>query len=378
MHKVLILGGGFGGLTAAQALKAKLGDDVEITLVDRRSYFMVGFRKTWALTGQSTLEEGQRPLVALEKIGVQVIKGNITAIDPKAHSAVVDGQNFEADALIVALGAQLAPEAIPGFEEYAINVYDPAIISQAALTLQNFPGGRVVVGIFGEAYKCPPAPYEIALAVNELFRNRSIQAQIEVFTPKPMTLPILGEAGCAIIESRLEDEGISFLPNHSADIVEEGQVIFKTGSRSFDLLLGIPPHRCPQVIVDSGLADGQPWVPVDPRSLQSRFSDVYAIGDNSKIMMANGKRLPMAGVFAEAQGKVAAEHIAAAFQGRQATEFFEGKGGCFLEIGKGEAMMVEGEFLAQPVPLVTLTDPSPEYFAQKHAVERDLLSALES
>ena len=376
MNSVLILGGGFGGVAAALSLREKLNSEVDITLVDRRSYFMVGFHKTWTLTGQATLESGQRPLSALEKHNINVIQGNIESIDPKTRTIAVAGQQYQADALIIALGAQLAPEQIPGFEEHALNVYDPAAISAAAQTLGEFSGGKIIVGIFGEAYKCPPAPYEIAILLSEVFKSRQVDVQIEVFTPKPMSLPILGDAGCSVIEGHLAERGIGFYPSHIATAVESGQVVFESGTRPFDLLLGVPPHRCPDVIVESGLTAGQPWVPVDPASLQTEFEGVYAVGDSAKVMMANGKRLPMAGVFAQAQAETAAEHIAAVFQDREPEHTFSGEGGCFLEIGGGQAMMITGNFLAQPSPQVSLSEPSTASLREKEAVERDLLAIL--
>jgi len=376
MQRVLILGGGFGGIQAAKTLKEKLGERVEISLVDRRPFFMAGFRKTWALTGQSTLEEGQRPLAALEKLGIHFIQGKITAIDPRERAAEVAGRRYQADALVVALGAELAPETIPGFSEHAFNVYDTADIPRAAKALQDFAGGRLLIGVFGEAYQCPPAPYEIALAARERLQARGIAAQIEVFTPLPMSLPVLGDAGCSVIEGYLEGRGITFLPGHAALEIEKGQVRFANGTRPFDLLLGVPPHRCPGVVADSGLTGGKPWIPVDAVSLQTSFEGVYAVGDNTLVTMANGKRLPMAGVFAEAQAEAAAEHIAATFEKRARQTKFEGWGSCFLEVGDGKAMKVEGQFLAQPAPQVSLTQASVEYLQEKVAFERARLASL--
>ncbi len=203
-----------------------------------------------------------------------------------------------------------------------------------------------------------------------------MDVQIEVFTPKPMSLPILGDAGCSVIEGHLAERGIGFYPNHIATAVESGQVVFESGTRPFDLLLGVPPHRCPDVIVESGLTAGQPWVPVDAASLQTEFEGVYAVGDSAKVMMANGKRLPMAGVFAQAQAETAVEHIAAVFQDREPEHTFSGEGGCFLEIGGGQAMMITGNFLAQPSPQVSLSEPSTASLREKEAVERDLLAIL--
>jgi sulfide:quinone oxidoreductase len=373
VKRVLILGGGFGGLATAHRLKQKLAPEDEVILVDRRGYFMVGFRKTWALVGESPLEAGQRSLDGLTSLGIRVMREPVTVIDPKARAAYMGDQRIQADALVVALGAELAPEAIPGFQQHAFNVYDAQDIPRAAQALSEFQGGRLSIGIFGAPYKCPPAPYEMALLINDSLMSRGVKATMEVFTPQPMSLPILGQVGCDLIESRLADKGITFLPNHKATAVESGQVVFADKRRPYDLLLGVPPHRPPAVVRESGLVDGSGWVSVNPRTLETQFPGVYAIGDVVQISLANGKPLPKAGVFAEAMGETVADRIAAVFNGEEPEATFKGEGGCYLEVGGGKAMMVQGSFLAEPEPEVTLTEATAGYLEEKRSFETQRL-----
>ncbi|SNB67619.1 NAD(P)/FAD-dependent oxidoreductase [Thermoflexus hugenholtzii] len=373
MRRVLILGGGFGGVATAHALRRRLPPEDEIVVVERRPYFMLGLRKTWALIGRGTLEEGRRPLQALERFGIRVLPGTITAIDPANRAVEVNGRRWEGDAMVVALGAELAPEAIPGFREHALNVYDPQEIPRAMEAVRAFRGGQVMIGIFGAPYKCPPAPYEMAFLLQDFFEARGVRARISVFTPQPMSLPVLGAAGCSVLEGRLAERGIDFLPNHKATAVEAGAVIFGDRRRPFDLLLGVPPHRCPEVVVRSGLTDGGAWVRVHPRTLETRFAGVYAIGDITEILLPNGMPLPKAGVFAEAEGEVVAERIAAVFAGREPEASFSGEGFCYLELGRGEAMLVRGRFLVEPAPEIELTEPSPNYLEEKKRFEAERL-----
>lgn len=369
MKRVLILGGGFGGIAAARRLKQKLDPSDEVILVDRRDHFMVGFRKTWALIGQSTLEAGQRSLDSLTRLGIRVLRDPVTRIDPSARAASIGDQRISADALVVALGAELAPEAIPGFQQYAFNVYATRDIPRAAQALTEFQGGKLLIGIFGVPYKCPPAPYEMALLINEALKSRGVKADVEVFTPQPMSLPILGQAGCDLIESRLADKEITFLPNHKATAVEAGEVVFADERRPFDLLFGVPPHRPPAVVRESGLVGDSGWVAVKPRTLETQFPGVYAVGDVVQIAMANGKPLPKAGVFAEAMGETVADRIAAKFRRRELEATFKGEGGCYFEVGAGQAMMVKGQFLAEPEPEVMLTEASSKYLEEKRSFE---------
>jgi sulfide:quinone oxidoreductase len=375
-HRVLILGGGFGGVSAANRLRELLPAEDEIVLADRRSRFMMGFRKTAAVVGREPMEDGMRPLSALETKGITVISGDVTHIDPGSRSAEVRGGMIEADALVVALGAETVPGAVPGLAEHGINVYESADIPRAAEALASLDAGRLVIGIFGVPYKCAPAPYELALLASERLRERGSRASVTAFTPQPMSLPVLGKAGCESIEGRLAGAGVEFLPDSKAERVEAGRVVLAGGGEiAFDVLFAVPPHRVPKVVVDAELAEQGAWVKVKPRTLETSFDGVYAIGDVVGIPMANKQPLPKAGVIADAEGVVVAERIAARLAGREPDTVFAGEGYCYLEIGGGEAMYVRGNFLAEPEPEVVLTPPSRQSLEEKSAFERSRLDA---
>ena len=375
MASVLILGGGFGGVAAAVSLSKLLPPDDHITLVDRRESFFFGFRKTWAFLGTAALEEGMRPLKALDRYGIEVRQSAIESVDPSTRSAVVDGQRITADAMIVALGAQAKPQSMPGLTEYGLNFYDPLNIETEATKLAAFEGGRLAIVLPNTPYPCAPAPFEAALLLREYFRAKSVEAEIHVYSPKPMSLPVIGESGCAVLEGRLTDEGISFHPSHSVESIEEGKVKFETATAAYDLLIGIPGFVCPQIVIDSGLTNGGAWAKVDSRTLETDFPDVYAIGDVVSIPLADGKKvLPKAGVFAEAHAQVAAERIAANLRGDSPSAIYDGTGYCFLEVGNGKAMLVKGNFLAEPHADVQLSEPASEHYQAKLDFEKRRLS----
>jgi len=374
MHRVLVLGGGFGGIAAAVALRRELGPADEVVLVDVRSTFVMGLRKNWGLLAPGAMAAGERSLDRLSARGIQVVNGSVDAIHPARRAVEVDGRQFDADAMIVALGAQRDQDRIPGFREHAHDIYDADATDRNRAAIERFIGGRLVIGIFGTPYPCPPAPFELALLLQERLRARGVFAELEVFSPLPLSLPILGQVGCGSFESRLEDARIGFVRNKQATAVAIGEVEFGDERRPFDLLLGVPPHRTPSVVIASGLTGGGQLVKVDPRTLETSFADVYAIGDVTAIPLANGQMLPKAGAFAQAEGEVVAARIAARFEGLQPTATFTGEGACFLETGGGMAAMVTGTFLTDP-PAVQLTEASPEHFMAKRAFEADRLAA---
>jgi sulfide:quinone oxidoreductase len=373
VSRVLILGGGFGGVSAAHHLRM-LAPEHEVILVSRATNFMMGFRKSAGLLDPSAIEAGSRPLGALTDRGIRFVNSEIISIDTGARSAVVDGETIEADALVVALGAETVPDAIPGLAENGYDVYDPERIPEASAAVSSMSEGRLAIGIFGAPYTCPPAPYELALLIDEAAKARDARLEMQVFTPQPMSLPVLGTVGCQVIEGRLGLRGIGFAANAKAKEIEAGRVVLADGGDiPFDLLLAVPPHRCPQVLVDAGLAEPGGWVKVNARTLETTSERVWAVGDCTAIPLATGQPLPKAGVLAESEGRVVAERIVATLNGISPEGEFDGSGACYLEIGGGEAMMVTGRFLAEPAPEVELVGPSAELLEEKHRYEQDRL-----
>ncbi len=274
----------------------------------------------------------------------------------------------------MALGAETVPGAVPGLAQHGLNVYDPAVVPFAADALASLASGRVAIGIFGAPYTCPPAPYELAILARGAAAARGADLEFVAFTPQPMSLPVLGRAGCDIVEARLALKGVSFRPKAVAERVEAGRVVLAGGEEiGFDLLLAVPPHRTPRVLVDAGLAEEGGWVTVNGATLETGVDGVWALGDCTAVPLANGQQLPKAGVLAANEGAVVARRIAARLAGEPPTAEFDGEGACFLEAGDGQAMVVHGRFLAEGGPQVELQGPSEDLLAEKFRFERETL-----
>ena len=375
MARVLILGGGFGGIATAVALRSRLDDDDEVVLVDRRDVFVMGLRKTWHVLGISPLAYGERPLAMLQRQGIRVIHGEITAIDPDQRTAAVDSDVIGADELVIALGARHAVEEVPGLHEHGFDAWTQEGLEHVSGAVAGFHGRRVAIGIFGVPYSCPPGPYELALLLSDRLEERGVDAEVSVFSPTPIPLPILGATGGEPLSRRLADRGIAFVPGRVAASVQAGRVEFADGEPlPFDLLLGVPPHRVPPVLAHAGLAPADGWVAVDPATLATSYPGVHAIGDCTVIGLVNGMPMPKAGVFAQKEGEVVAERIAARLRGEEPTATFDGAGACFVEMGGGQASQVQGQFLGDQVR-VALTEPSEAQRIEKERFEADRLTA---
>jgi sulfide:quinone oxidoreductase len=276
------------------------------------------------------------------------------------------------------LGAELAPQAVPGFTDRAYNLYDADGALKFRESLQQFRKGTIAILITRTPFKCPAAPYEAALLIDSYCRARGIRENvtINIYTPEDQPMPVAGSSVGSAARAILEQRGIGYFTEHlvlKID-VESKRMLFEIDEASFDLLLGIPPHIASKVVREAGLLGPTGWIPVDAATLQTKFSDVYAIGDVNAIKLHNGMFLPKAGVFAESQAAVVAERISSRIKGEETSSIFTGEGYCYLEVGNGEAALGAGNFYATPSPNVKLEAPSPRYLDEKRDFESSRLS----
>ena len=372
---VVVLGGGSGGIVVARRLRRLLDRSDRVVIIEREATYRFAPSFLWVMTGARRPEQVGRDLARLGRHGIEVHRAEILEIDPEHRRIKTSEAELGYDALVVSLGAELAPDALPGFAEGAHNIYTLEGALHAGAALRRFEGGNVVVLVSRLPYKCPAAPYETALLAEAMLRRRGVRdrSRIDVYTPEllpmPTAGPVLGEA----LRGMLEERGIGFHPENSVERVDPkgGQIFLAGGERVMcDLLLGVPPHRAPQVVRDSALAGETGFVPVDPATLATTVEGVYAIGDVTTIPIAGGKFLPKAGVFAHAEAEVVAERVAAELGGRTSSATFDGRGACFVELGDGRAAYATGDFYAGEAPEVHLRRPGRRWHLAKVAFEK--------
>ncbi len=377
-ENVLVLGGGVGGLVAANDLRKRLPQNHRVTLVDRESTFAFAPSFLWILIGHRTAEKISRPLARLEKKGIQVIRGEITRIDPVRRVVAVDDWVLYGDYVILALGAELAPEAVPGLAQAGYNFYTLQGAEGFRDAFAAFTGGRIAILTAVPAYKCPAAPYEAAMLVEYACRQRKIRehTQIDFYGAEPGPMGVAGPEVSKAVRQMVEAKGIAYHPERQIVAVDAAarRLQFSDGTEAtYDLLAYVPPHRPPTVVRQAGLCGESGWVPVDRYTLETKYPRVYALGDTVSIPLLVGKPLPKAGVFAHYEAEVVARNIVRAVRGRGKLATFNGRGECFIETGDGKAGFGRGNFYAEPAPNVKLYKVGRHWHAGKVLFEQDRL-----
>jgi sulfide:quinone oxidoreductase len=372
---VVILGGGTGGLVAARRLRRLLDPGDRVVLIDRSPTYRYAASFLWVMTGARRPDQITRDLRTLRRRGIEVVIADIRAIDTANRSVETSSGAVDYDRLVISLGADLAPEALPGFADAAHNLYtiDGAVDARDAL--QRFSGGRVVVLVSRLPFKCPAAPYEAALLAEAVLRKRGVRdrSSVDVVTPEGLPMPTAGPVIGEALVGVLRDRGIGFHPGSTVERVDAAakSLVFADGAHvAFDVLIGVPPHAAPEVARTAGLADESGFIPVHRGTLATSSDGVFAIGDVTTIPIAGSKMLPKAGVFAHAEAEVVSRRIAAELRGADSHAHFDGHGACFVEMGDGVAAYASGDFYAEGAAGVQMRKPGRRWHTLKVGFEQ--------
>jgi sulfide:quinone oxidoreductase len=363
--RVVIAGAGFGGLELATRLSTELGEAADVVLIDKSEQFVFGFSKLDVMFGRTTAQHVGHRYADVVRPGIRFVQSTIRALDPVAKRVTTDDGVFDADILVVALGADVDPSATPGLVNEFYTVAGAFALRDV---LARFAGGRIVIGVTSTPFKCPPAPSETALLMHDFLRQQGLldSSHISLVMPLGTPIPPSPDASQAILTA-FEERGIDWHPGQSVrsfDAATRVAVLSGGDELACDLFLGVPLHRAPAVVLESGMAvDG--WIPVNRFTLETEFPDVFAVGDVTSV------GTPKAGVFAEGQAGVVAAQIIARVRGSESAETYDGRGICYLEFGHDMVAKVDVTFLAGQAPAGFLQGPSPELLADKTAFGAD-------
>lgn len=381
---IVLLGGGWGGLAAAHYLRGALPPEHRVVVVERNERFSLYLAYPLIMTGERTYPaQVEREMAKLAHPGIEWVHAEVQRIEPESRVVHTSAGVLQSDFLVLALGAELAPERVPGFAEAADNLDEAQGAVKLQRALAQFDGGKLVVLITRAPFRCPSAPYEAVFLAEWLLRKRGIRDRVEIalYTPEKQPMPVAGPAMAEPLRSLMAERGIAYYPEHVVSKIEGGsrRIVFDGQEASYDLLIGIPPHKAPRVVEEAGLTDTTGYIPThpqtlrvlsDPETLATRYPGVYAIGDITAIRLLNLMLLPKAGVFAEGEASVVALDIAARVKGGTSSKRFDGRGLCYVDIGDEMAAYGAGNFYAYPAPSVTLEPPSLQHRQDKEQFER--------
>ena len=370
------MGGGFGGLSAANEIRNSLDSSkVKITIIDKKDWFMVGFAKLWIMNGTRTFENSIGSLNELPKKQINFIQDEIIEINTETNFVKTKSKHISFDFLIIAMGAVLAPEKIPGLVENGFNLYDHNQLDKIHQKLNQIEFGKIAIVIMGMPYKCPPAPFEASLLIDSMLRKRGIRdsIQIDFYSPAPITLPAAGSDVSKQILDLINSEKIIFHNSSKIKQVKSKKLIFENNECDFDILLAIPPHIAPKIIYNSNLAKEPGFIPID-RDCKTQFENIFAIGDVTSLIVTESMAVPKAGIFAEGEGITVAKNIISKLESKETSVLFDGKGGCFLESGRDTASIIEVDMFTNQKPSTKLTEPTKNNLSKKLDFEKERLS----
>lgn len=374
---VVILGGGFGGLSAANELRNSLSSTkVKITIIDKKDWFMVGFAKLWIINGTRTFDNSIGSLNELSKKEIAFIKDEIMIINLQDRNVKTKSQTISYDFLIISTGSVLAPQKIPGLLENGFNLYDHNHLTQIRDCLEKIEYGKIAISIMGMPYKCPPAPFEASLLIDSMLRKRNIRdsVKIDFYSPAPITLPAAGPDVSKQILELINSEKITFHNSCKIKSVGSKKLFFENGEQaSFDLLLAVPPHISPKIIYNCGLAKEPGFIQID-RDCKTSFENVFAVGDVTTLQVTDTMAVPKAGIFAEGEGITVAKNIISKIQLKDDFILFDGKGGCFIESGRDTASIIDVDMFSDSKPLTNLTESTNDNLSKKIEFEKERLS----
>jgi sulfide:quinone oxidoreductase len=361
---VIVLGAGFGGLELSSILSESIGGDLDLTLIDKSDTFYFGFSKLDVMFGRKSPDSVKIAYRNMIKRGVRFVRETVTAIDPVAKKVITDKGQYEADVLVVALGADYDLAATPGFSEGANEFYSFEGAVKLSKLIPHFTKGHALVGVMSAPFKCPPAPSEAALLLHDYLIEKGVRefCKISIVMPFNVPIPPSPDTSKALLTA-FKERDIDFIPKRlvrAIDPLRRTAILDDESEMPFDLFLGIPKHCAPEVLKDSGLLSNG-WIPVDRNNLKTSFPNVYAIGDVTSV------GTPKAGVFAEGAAKVAAASIIAEWTGDSSNSPYTGAGTCYVEFGQNQVGRVDVDFFSGPKPTGTFQEPSEELMIDKQS-----------
>ena len=345
--RVVVLGGGVVGTLTANLLDKEFGHDVQVTVVDPTGMHEYQPGYLYVALGRASGHWLSRDERTLLRKGVDLAIEKAVRIHPEAQTVQFErGGSLPWDYLVIATGARLVHDAIPGLVEGAHGFSSLRDAERLREALRTFKGGRVRIGIAGIPYKCPPAPVEFTFMLEEYLRKRGIRGRSQVTLLSPLNRAFTIESASKLIQPIMDERGIELATFFNVESVDPsaGTVESLEGEKvEYDLL--VPPHAGQEVVIDSGLSDASGWLPTDKHTLQvGEHERIFALGDATNLPISKS------GSTAHFEAPVIASRIASLVHGTAPKTNYGGRVMCFLETGNGKATALRFDYEHPPVP----------------------------
>ena len=354
MKRLVILGAGTGGTIMANLLRRRLRkSEWAITIVDRDNehYYQPGF--LFIPFGFYKREDIVKPRSKFLPRGVEFIVAEVDRIDPAANEVVFqDGSALAYDYLIVATGADIVPSETPGmldgWRDTIFDFYTPDGAAALAAKLKAFPGGRLVIHVNETPIKCPVAPLEFAFFCDWCLRRHHRREKIDLIYVTPLdgafTKPVASKA----LGTLLDEKRVQMVTDFNAERIDAAarKIIGYDGREvPYDLLVTVPTNMGSEMIERSGMGNEFRFLPTDPNTLRSKkYGNVFAIGDATDVPTSK------AGSVAHFQAEILAGNVVRAIEGRPLEPAFDGHSNCFVESGRGKAILIDFNYDVEPLP----------------------------
>ncbi|OFX18379.1 MAG: hypothetical protein A2033_14125 [Bacteroidetes bacterium GWA2_31_9] len=355
---ILVLGAGTGGIITAKELSKQVGSTAKIILIEKEEKNIFAPSLLWLMVGKRKPNQIFRNSRKISGAGIEVVIGEIEKINPEQITVTVKGQEYKGDYMVISLGVEQVTEH--NLNNYGYDFYTIDGATKFNEQLQNFKGGKIVVLVPSLPFKCPAAPYEAVMLIESIIRKKGLnnKTEISLYSPEPGPMGVAGKELSGAVRQMVEMKGIKYYPEHQTTSVTDKLLTFSNEKTvEYNLLAYTPKHQCPSVIKETALFSKSGWIEVNRNTLETKFSNVYAIGDITSIPLEMGRPLPKAGVFAHYQAKTVAHNIAQKVSGMIPDKTFNGEGQCFLELGDGKAGYAGGNFYGSPLPIVKMKKP---------------------
>jgi sulfide:quinone oxidoreductase len=369
--KVIVLGAGFGGLEVSTILSEKLGDKLDLKIIDRNDSFFFGFSKLDVMFGHADAGNVRLPYHNIRKPGVSFVKDTIVAIDPLKKAVFTENGKYQADFIVIALGADYNIDATPGLSDGGNEFYSFHGAERIRDALPKISKGEIIVGVCSAPFKCPPAPSEAALMLHDYLEGQGVRSDCRISLVVPFDLPLPPSYGTSkALLKAFDERGINYIPEMMVFSIDPGRkvAVLDDGTElPFDLFLGIPEHMVPRVLEESGMLFDE-WIPVNKSNFKTSYEGVYALGD------CTHSGTPKAGFYAEKQAGAVAESIYCEYMGKEFSKPFDGRSFCYVEFGGGKVARADVDFYSGPSPVGVHYEASAKISREKRAYQTNRIS----